>query len=269
MDFRVLWEKFRKTPYFRLLYLFLVASLIVAVTVTLLFLGCLIILVVPIVMLVIPHYFGERRIRNHVVNGLAVVIFATVLYAAIATPDLLSRPSTELSADGARADLRQGFVTPFRGDAGASFNFTVNVTSTDPDRGNFTVQVLLIDHEGLGAALRTVRMEAAEDGDPADGEGYFANVTLRPVFHSFNFQVLAAVNSTETVLAETPFSAGPFNAPYEAYLSVLWLRFVYFAVVFYGTPFFLFLMIYWWIAKAKQVRGAQAPPERKRAEGGG
>ncbi|MEK6851323.1 MAG: hypothetical protein AABY30_02160, partial [Candidatus Thermoplasmatota archaeon] len=263
MDFRDLWEKFRKTAYFRLLYLFLVASLVVAVTVTLLFLGCLIILVVPVVMLLVPHYFGERRIRNHVVNGLAVVIFATVLYAAIATPDLMSRPPTELAADGARADLSGGFVTPFLGDEGASFNFTVNVTSTDPDRGNFTVQVLLIDHEGLGATLRTVRMEAAEDGDPADGEEYYANVTLRPVFHSFNFQVLGVVNSTEAVLAETPLSVGPFNAPSEAYLSVLWLRVVYFMVVFYGTPFFLFLMIYWWIAKAKHVRGAQPPKEKK------
>jgi len=271
MDFAAIWGKFRRTPYFRMLYLSLVALLAAVLLPTTLFvLGCLTILVIPLLVLLVPHFFGERRVRNHAVNGLVAIILTSILYTAIAVPDVTGRVQVGQSWDGERADIAEGLVTPFRGAASASFNFTVNVTSDDPQRSQFFVRLQVADQVGLGDFRRNYTMTPLAGDNLTDGSAeYYATITLAPVFHVFNFQVWGPVNGTMTVLTETLGSVGPFNAPYEAYLSVIWVRAVYFMVVFIGMGFYLILMIYWWIAKAKQVRGTRAPPERKRAEGGG
>jgi hypothetical protein len=103
------------------------------------------------------------------------------------------------------------------------------------------------------------------NGSLIDGETYYANVALAPTLHLFNFQVL---NASGTVVAQTFGSWGPFNAPYDAILGTVWLR-AYPAMVILGAGFYLILLLYWWTRKARDMRGARRPLEKKRAEGGG
>jgi hypothetical protein len=271
MDFRTLWTKFRGTVFFRLLYLVLVAG---AVSL-LLPQGrlCFPLLLIPVLMLLIPHWFGERKIRNHALNALFVILVSALFYALLITPVVTSQEQVvqthaDVNKDVALAD---GRVDPFRtGRAAETFRFTVNLTTDHPDRGNFTVRVLMIDFEGLQFVPRFYAMLPASggNGDLADGENFTVGTTLPQLYHyGFNFQVLTIVNTTQTVFTETRGSPGPYNAPYAAYFGFeLYQGLVGMLIISVG--FFLLLLLYWWTRKAREIRGVRAPG-RKRDEGGG
>lgn len=267
MDFRALWSTFRKTVYFRISYLVLVSLMAALLAPTAL--GCLSLLLVPVLMFLVPYSFGERSMRNHAVNGVFIILLTTVLYAAIATPDLVSRSQAPQSATSGLTSIQDGIVTPFRGPENTNFNFTVRVTSSDTAAGTFSVQLQVIHVQPFGAVQRLYRMVPGDDSVLSNGENFSYETTLPADFHLFNFRVLKPVNLTEEIVAQTFGSAGPFNAPFGSYLYLVWARFVVVMLVT-GLGFYLLLLVYWWTRKAREVRGpAIAEAKRKRAEGGG
>lgn len=269
MDFRAFWTKFRKTVYFRFAYLLLISTMGALLLPSAL--GCLALLLVTAAILLVPHSFGERRIRNHAANGVFCLILISVLYAAIAVPEFRGYQQFELSGSDAGTSIAHGYVAPFRGDAATRFNFTANVTSTTLNASQIVVNVVVYDYEGLGATPHIVQMTwiAGSDKKLQNGENYYANISLRPVVHKYGFAVLANLTSTDIVTA-TLLVPGPNNAPDEAYWSVIFLTGLV-GVILLGFFYFLILLLYWWTRKAKEIRGAAGrPPEpARRAEGGG
>jgi len=282
MDFRVAWEKFRGTVFFRLFYLFLVALL----SAFLLTLGavCIVLLLIPVVMLLIPYWFGERSTRNHAVNGLLTIPLTALLFALLLTPALMdqrqepqsvdcpaafsSSPRGCLSATGPQLQLREGRVAPLTASPGTNFNFTVNLTSSEAQASSYSVQVMVVDFEDLRFESRVYPMarDARGNGNFSDGESYYVQTPLPAVYHfGFNFQV---VNITQQVIGQTPGNGGPLNASY-------WTVFGYslyqglIGMFVLGLGFFLILLLYWWTRKAKEIRGSQLDRGRKRDEGGG
>lgn len=273
MDFRSFWTTFRKTLYFRVAYLALV-SVLVAFMLTLAAV-CFFLLLVPVVMLLVPYWFGERSVKNHALNGLLVIPLSAVLFGVILTPGFTSAPQTIQETSDPSARLGEGKVVPFHATPGepAEFTFTVNLRSTSLDSGNVTVRVQVVDWIGLQFVRRSfpMAMDGRGDGVLANGEGYVATATLEPVLHGFNFQVLTVVNTTETVVVQTNVSAGPFNAAFVTYYGFFLYQGIV-TMVLIGLFFYIVLGIYWWTRKAREIRGALGTRRgggRKRAEGGG
>jgi len=281
MDFRVAWEKFRGTVFFRLFYLFLVALL----SAFLLTLGavCIVLLLIPVVMLLIPYWFGERSTRNHALNGLLTIPLTALLFAFLLTPALTtqtqepqsvdcpeafsSSPRGCLSATGPQLQLRDGLVAPLTASPGTVFNFTVNLTSSEPQASNYSVQVMVVNFEDLRFVSREYPMtrDARGDRNFSNGESYYVETPLPAVYHfGFNFQVL---NDSE-VIGQTPGNGGPVNASYwTVYGYSVYQGLIGMFVL--GLGFFLILLLYWWTRKAKEIRGSPKDRGRKRDEGGG
>jgi hypothetical protein len=283
MDFRAFWEKFRKTVYFRMFYLVLVSAL--AAFLLTLGAACLFLLIVPVLMLLVPYWFGERSVKNHAINGLFVIPLVALFYAMILTPALLSQGQTPqevncptdfagssprcLSATSPILQLADGIVTPLGGGPSTRFNFTVNMTSTDPQANNMSVRVQVLDFEDLNFIPRYFRLarDPIGDGDLANGEDFYVETTLHPVFHyGFNFQVL---NATDAVVAQTFGNGGPVNASYGTVFGYTFYQAIIGMIVI-GFGFYVILVVYWWTRKAREMRGGKMEqPQRKRAEGGG
>lgn len=271
MDVREFWTKFRGTVHFRLLYLFLVSTLIAMI----LPFGalCFPLLIIPVLMFLVPYWFGERKVRNLAVNGLLVIVLSALVYATILTPMVMAQTQEPQIAVGTGLGLTEGRVNPFwTTNANAPFNFTVNLTATSPDPSKYTVRVQMVDFEGLQLVRRTFEMSrdaVRGNGNLTDGEHYYANTTIPPLFHAFNFQVLTVVNTTQVVVLETDGVTGPFHAPYTTYWGFVFYQGMI-GMMFVGMGFFLVLLLYWWTRKARQIRGAPGESKpKKRAEGGG
>lgn len=271
MDVRAFWTKFRGTVYFRLLYLLLVSTLIAMI----LPFGalCFPLLIIPVLMFAVPYWFGERKIRNLALNGLLIIVLSALVYATVLTPMVMSQTQEPQIAVGTGLELTEGTVTPFwTTDPNAAFNFTVNLTASSPDPAPYTLKVQMVDFEGLQLVRRTYEMSrdvVRGNGNLTDGEYYYVNRTLPPLFHAFNFQVYTVENTTQVVVLETEGATGPFHAPYTTYWGFVFYQGVI-GMMFVGMGFFLVLLLYWWTRKARQVRGAPAQTKpKKQAEGGG
>lgn len=270
--FLPLWSKFRGTIYFRILYLLLIAvvgalSLASAV-------GCVALVLIPVLTLLIPHWFGERRFKHHALNGAFMLGLVSILFAAILTPGYVALDEFVLSEDRTRLDLSDGIVRPYRTDPGPrAFNFTVTMWTNDSYAANFRVHVRVFSLVGFNVANESVDMihdrsggDALSDGSFADGERFYAEVPLEPFVHSYGFGV---VNGSGLLLAATPNVPGPFHAEYSTYFA-LWLYNGFFTMIFVIVGFYLLLLLYWWTRKAREIRGSRGPDRgRKRDEGGG
>ncbi|TLZ49070.1 MAG: hypothetical protein E6K18_08390 [Methanobacteriota archaeon] len=186
--FQSFWTKFRGTIYFRVLILALVSSPIL----------CLSLILIPLSILLIPHWFGERSVKNHAVNGVIVLVLATLFYAVILTPALLSLPqqdqayNVDVNNNPAQAALSEGHATPFVGAASTSFNFTVKMQSNNSDAANYTVRTQVVSVDGLTGtpAYYAMAVDTSRPGTIRAGQYYYVAVTLPAEVHLFNFQVV-------------------------------------------------------------------------------
>lgn len=277
MDWKALWSKFRGTHYFRITYLALTSALCALVLAATFRTAvvCFSVLLIPVLTLLIPHWFGERRAKHHALNGVLVLVLTTLFFAALFTPSYASQGEYVLDATGDDVTLSNGIVRPFRANLGAAdFNFTVTMrvaNATDP--ANFTLRVQVLSLVGLDVGNQTVDMapdlrglDELSDGAFWNGERFYAVVRLEPYAHSYSFQVTN--ESSNTFAVRTVGVPGPYNAPYGTYFA-LWLINGFFQMILIVIGFYLLLMIYWWTRKAREMRGARPDKGRKRDEGGG
>src|SRR5207245_8647039 len=83
---------FRKTPWFLFTYLVLLG---LSVPNLLPFaaggLGCLVIILVPLLVFLVPYYLGERSVRRFALNALPVIVIAILIGGALSTNVYLSQ----------------------------------------------------------------------------------------------------------------------------------------------------------------------------------
>ena len=85
--------RFRKTVWFRVTYLVLLGLIVPnLLPFTAGGLGCLVIVLVPLAVFLVPYYLGERSVRHFAVNALPVILIAVLVGGAQSTNLLLSQP---------------------------------------------------------------------------------------------------------------------------------------------------------------------------------
>jgi len=81
-----LFLRFRKTVWFRVTYLVLLGLIVPNL---LPFsaggLGCLVIILVPLAVFLVPYYLGERSVRRFALNALPVILIAILIGGALST----------------------------------------------------------------------------------------------------------------------------------------------------------------------------------------
>src|SRR5206468_5618970 len=116
-----LFLRFRKTVWFRITYLVLLGLIVPNL---LPFsaggLGCLVIILVPLAVFLVPYYLGERSVRRFALNALPVILIAILIGGALSTNLLLSQAdavplaSTPGPFMSPTMALANGTVIPYR-----------------------------------------------------------------------------------------------------------------------------------------------------------
>src|SRR5207245_6742956 len=129
--------RFRKTVWFRVTYLVLLGLIVPnLLPFTAGGLGCLVIIVVPLAVFLVPYYLGERSVKHFAVNALPVILIAVLVGGAQSTNLLLSQPvAVPLSSiPGPFASptmaLANGTVAPYHADPPQAFTFRVRLATT-------------------------------------------------------------------------------------------------------------------------------------------
>jgi hypothetical protein len=262
-----------KSPWFRVVYV----PLLGAFTGFMLFLFafgavvCLSILVINLTLFVVPFWFGERRPRRLVVNGLLALLIAFLLLGALRTNLVLSiEPLSVQSFPGPGQDntisLTNGTVTPFHSDVPEVFRFRVTLTSTDgnatPDA--FDVRLNLTIVEGVSLRFENVTMvhNVSSGTDLQNGVSYENDTPLFGSIYGYGFEAHQAggANWTKTTVLVGPIAASPgtwyvYNLLVASFTMVI-------SVVFYLTIVFL----WWYMGRMRRTRGEIMERVRERTK---
>src|SRR2546428_14171038 len=84
--------RFRMTVCFRVTYLVLLGLIVPnLMPFTARVLGCLVIILVPLAVFLVPYYLGERSVKRFALNALPVIVIAILIGGALSTNLLLSQ----------------------------------------------------------------------------------------------------------------------------------------------------------------------------------
>jgi len=271
-------QQFRKTPWFRVTYLILLGVIVSQLyLLALSALACVVVLLIPVTVFVVPYWLGERKMRRFALNAAIVFLIAILLAAAQSTQALLvQNQAVELrSADPAgRMVLTNGTVMPYRGALSTPFTFRVKLTtagSAGPPAYalylNFTaVRGTTIDQSssamvyspGNGSSLNT-----------HNGTWYETQLSnLGDAVYLYAFSVWDRDrNWTYTGVEIGPLTASGLT--YYGFFLYIWSvlsQVTLIAVVGY----FAILFLWWYTLRARQLRakGAASPARKESAKEG-
>jgi len=220
---------------------------------------CLSILVIALTMFVVPFWFGERRPRRFLVNGLIIFVIALLVLSALRTDFVLNLPplSTEsLPGVGQNENilLRNGTVTPFHADGPTDFAFRVQLfTIGNNTTADFEVRLNVTILDGLSGSFLNTSMviDPSSSVQTLYGPWYNGSATLYGSVYGFTFLAHDTRNGgnwTRTVLRPGPIaaSAGAWYA-YNALISSFTIAIT---LAFYLTIIFM----WWYSARMKRTR---------------
>jgi hypothetical protein len=261
MTFKEKFEGLKNTNKGRLIALGLII-LVNSALLTIAYIGCLIILIIPLATFGIQYFFGERELKNFIILGIIAVLLTCLVFGLLLSYQYYSYdpPALEGSSGGIKV-LENGRVTPYSGDVNQEFNFTVTYNDPSGNRPN----VLQVDPVSVlvnyTVTENMIEVDSA-DNDTSDGKAYFYESTLPEDIYYFRF---ISQNSAGTWTNSTgtfeDFEQGPVNLPVLQFLAVSFSYLPFFAMMY-----FLFIMLYWWTKRARTFPGPSAPPEPKKED---
>ena len=252
-----LFLRFRKTLWFRVVYLVLLG---VIVSFLLVFtaggLGCLVILAAPLLVFLVPYYFGERSLKRFALNALPVILIAILVGGALQTSALYSQRIPIESAPGPFMSptmaLSNGTVIPLQSDSPRAFTFRVKLTSTvnaTPDM--FAVSLNLTTVTGLNdypmSAYPMVKNITASGSfnNTRLGTWFETSVNLSTSIYAYGFSVW----DRDANWTFTNIDIGPLTAPTPSYYGL----FVYFTIFSIILPFlFYYIIVFMWWYTVRQ-----------------
>ena len=260
---RTTFQKFRKTPWFRVTYLILLGLIVAQLyLLTASAIACVVILLMPVLAFVVPYWLGERKPRRLAVNALPIFLVAILIAGAMSTQALLAQdravpiqsfPNFRSSPTMA---LSNGTVTPYRGDPSQPFTFRVKLTTTvdgaPPE--NFTVYLNLTIITGLTAFDRPSHPMVYSPGNGSsnntkNGTWYVAQENLTDSIYGYGFAVKD--QGSNWTAAGPDF--GPLTAPGTTFYG-FFLYVTAFSMILPFTFYFVILFMWWYTVRARQTR---------------
>src|SRR3989304_2948570 len=261
---RTLVQKFRPTRWFRIVYLVLLGVLVAQLyLLTATAIACLVIILMPVSVFVVPYWLGERRMRAFAGNAVLVFGIAILIAAAMSTQALLAQneavpiQSLDFQKSG-NMTLANGTVTPYRGPPPVPFTFRLKlITLWDGDPANFSVFLNLTVVTGLAGFDRPLRPMAYDPGNGSsnntkDGAWYVTRLSLTDSIYGYGLSVWDQDRNWTL--------AGPDFGPLIASGWTFYGFFVYFTalsgVMLLAFVFYFGVLLMWWYARrARQARG--------------
>ncbi len=255
--------RFRKTPWFRVTYLVLLGLIVPnLLPFTAGGLGCLVIIVVPLMVFLVPYYLGERSVRRFAVNALPVLLIAILVGGALSTNLLLSQAdaiplaSTPGPFMSPTMALANGTVIPYRADPTQAFTFRVKLTTTvNATPADFRVFMNLTTISGL-ASSATSDFNMSFSAIPGSsnnthlGTWYeYTTLNLSNQIYGYGFSVW----DRDANWTFTNLDFGPLTAPGANFYGL----FVYFTAFSMILPFifyYVILFMWWYTVRARATR---------------
>ena len=255
--------RFRKTVWFRVTYLILLGLIVPnLLPFTAGGLGCLVILVVPLAVFLVPYYLGERSMKHFAANALPVILIAVLVGGAQSTNLLLSQPNAVplSSIPGPFASptmaLANGTVAPYHADPPQAFTFRVKLTTTgNGTPTNFAVYMNLTTISGLASYATsdyamTYSPGAGSSNNTALGTFYeFTTLNLANSIYGYGF----SVSDGRGNWTFTNLDFGPLTAPVANYYG-LFVYFTAFSMILPFTFYFVILFMWWYTVRARATR---------------
>jgi hypothetical protein len=258
-------RRFLKSKWFRVLYVTLVA---LASSVVMVSNACLATFFMPLLMFAVPYYLKERNIRRYLINGVAAFLISLVLVNLFYTALTLASPNQELSAQSGNVRLDYGMVNPYNGPAGGNYNYSVVYVNIDPvNRSDVMLTLRVFD----AITIVTNRFDISQNissptSAPASGGWtYYIHLVLAEGIYFYNFTANTTYNLVQTEVS-TPLGFGPINASWTTFSSVIALA-ILVQLLFPFTLYLIIIGMYWWMGKAKTMRGPARVPSDSRGGG--
>ncbi len=257
---------FRKSPWFRVLYVAILGLVVAALfPLTVGTNVCLALFVVPLTMFVIPYWLGERKTRHFIVNGLVIFAVAVFIVAVLQTQAVLSGPEVTQTIQGPGLDpsmsLANGTVTPFRTESPADFTFRVQLRTVENGTpSEFSVWVNLTSVEGLSAVPQDLLMspEFGSGNNTANGTWYRVTTQLGSSVYFFFFSAENPAGNwtrTDFLVAPLTVSAGS----YFVLFLVISAQALAFVTLFY------FIILFLWTFSSRMRRAREEVVSRRSA----
>lgn len=262
-------KPFSTTVWFRILYLLSLGGLMFLLF-PLTFAGstaCLVILLMPVTMFVIPYWVGERKSRRFIVNGLIIFLIAVLAISTAQTLLILNSTPVELQSFQIAGldptmNLTNGTVRPFHASAPTTYLFRVHLTTTTSGNPqDFSVYANLTILDLFGGPPRDFRMNPEPSSDTMNGTWYNTTQSLGTSIYGFSFFVQRQGGNWTATNA----SLGPIAASGVAYFGL----YGYYTAVYLLFPltfYFLILFMWWYSARMRssRLRMAQEVKEEKK-----
>ncbi|TLZ70793.1 MAG: zinc-ribbon domain-containing protein [Methanobacteriota archaeon] len=262
---------FRKSVFFRIFYL-AILGLMVAALLSYIYLGCLTIFLIPLAMFAIPFWLKERRTKHLVLNGAIVFLIAALVFSGLLAQSLWSGDPVQVTGCDPQPPcpttvtrITNVTVTPGRGAAGATYNFTANLTvpgGGNPANYELWANLTLVD--GLTFTDRGAAMSPVDNSDMnlADGKQYYALLPVDDHMYIF-WASVAESNGTSTRWFASSWQVGPITTGVGPFFGFA-IYYGVFSLILPISFYFLLVMLFWWTQRARVERarlGMAAPTE--------
>ncbi len=251
-------QSLRKTKWFDIAVL-VVLGVIVAGLFPVLFgnttTACLGLLLIPVAVFVIPYWLGERRLKRFAINGVVVLVIATLIISALQTESTVNGPDPVLSSEGIQGlsphlNLDNGSVSPYRGSPGQTFTYRVRlVTSGLANTTSLGVYLNFTQADVFSTTTSYFAMQLANSSANGTVRWYTTNRTLGGAVYEYYFSAAdMRGNFTLTIPA-----IGPLTASGASYY-VFWVIPFFFYLLIPFSFYYVILFMYWYTVRTRKMR---------------
>ena len=216
----------------------------------------------------IPYFLGWRDVKILVIFSLLAILI-TGLFAGYLIGDAYWK--SEKSFESKDGILYDGHVTPFRGNPGEAYTYTVKVNSSK-NITNFTILAVYLIYSADGINWQNLSLNTT-DNITYTGTVY---LTEKKIYLHYFTAAYSAENNTvnwtipNTQMAETNkeelskyIRLGPITTTYAEIAMNSILTTIVWLCIQIGFAVFLLILVVWWVNRAKKERSAR---EIKREE---
>ncbi len=227
--------------------------------------ACLGLLLIPIAIFVLPYWLGERSLKRFALNGLVVLLIATLVTSAFQTQTTLAVENPILTSSGIDGvspyiSMDNGTVTPYHGAAGQTFTYRVRVVTTGM-ANNTTLSVYLnYTQAGPFSASETpLPMTQTSSSVNNSVRWYEINRTESDGVYYFYF----SAKDTRSNFTLTYPVLGPLTASVISYY-VFWLPRLFYDLIIPFSFYYVILFMYWYTVRTRKMRSRMIEAAREK-----